>query len=291
MDYNVLKSAIASVIKQNGNKEITGNILQSVLLTMVDSLGEGRQFVGVVTAAVLPLQTDAKVFYLAGAGTYENFGGLVVPAGSIGIIFNSGGGWYVQSINVSLDGFVLFGTGWYEYDNLPEVPSVSGKYFITVWRISSGRYYEYLYTSDPEVNGGNWTSVRLIERINLGTGESVSSHRPDVASLEYMQQRISDALGYGITMSNLADYTGSWSDFPYVQDVEVELVPLASGNYPVTLVLQYPNGTDRLALVYRYESQDSVNLVFGGIGTNIGKSVDIVIDKSNETIKVEIYEI
>ena len=60
MDYNVLKSAIASVIKQNGNKEITGNILQSVLLTMVDSLGEGRQFVGVVTAAVLPLQTDAK---------------------------------------------------------------------------------------------------------------------------------------------------------------------------------------------------------------------------------------
>lgn len=291
MDYNVLKSAIASVIKQNGNREITGDILQSVLLTMVDSLGEGRQFVGVVTAAVLPLQTDAKVFYLAGAGTYENFGGLVVPAGSIGIIFNSGSSWYVQSINISLDGFVLFGTGWYAYDNLPEIPSVSGKYFITVWRISSGRYYEYLYTSDSEVNGGNWTSVRLIERINLGTGESVSSRRPDVASLEYMQQRISDALGYSITMSNLADYTGSWSDFPYVQDVEVELVPLASRNYPVTLALQYPNGTERLALVYRYESQDSANLVFGGIGSNIGKSVDIVIDKNNETIKVEIYEI
>lgn len=291
MDYAILKSAIASVIKQNGNREITGDILQSVLLTMVDSLGEGRQFVGVVTAAVLPLQTDAKVFYLAGAGTYENFGGLVVPAGSIGIIFNSGGSWYVQSINISLDGFVLFGTGWYEYDNLPAKPSVSGKYFITVWRISSGRYYEYLYTSDPEVNGGNWTSVRLIERIYLGSEESVSSRRPDVASLKYMQQRISDALGYGITMPNLADYTGSWSDFPYVQDVEVELVPLASGNYPVTLVLQYPNGTERLALVYRHESQDSANLVFGGIGSDIGKSVDIVIDKNNETIKVEIYKI
>lgn len=291
MDYAILKSAIASVIKQNGNREITGDILQSVLLTMVDSLGEGRQFVGVVTAAVLPLQTDAKVFYLAGAGTYENFGGLVVPAGSVGIIFNSGSSWYVDSINISLDGFVLFGTGWYEYDNLPAKPSVSGKYFITVWRIASGRYYEYLYTSDPEVNGGNWTSVRLIERINLGSGESISSHRPDVASLEYMQQRISAVLEYSITMSNLADYTGSWSDFPYVQDVRVELVPLASGNYPVTLVLQYPNGTERLALVYRYDSQDSANLVFGGVGSNIGKSVDIVIDKNNETIKVEIYEI
>ena len=291
MDYAILKSAIASVIKQNGNREITGDILQSVLLTMVNSLGEGRQFVGVVTAAVLPLQTDAKVFYLAGAGTYENFGGLVVPAGSIGIIFNSGSSWYVQSINVSLDGFMLFGMGWYEYDNLPAKPSVSGKYFITVWRIASGRYYEYLYTSDPEVNGGNWTSVRLIERINLGSGESVSSRRPDVASLKYMQQRISDAFGYSITMSNLADYTGSWSDFPYVQDVEVELVPLASGNYPVTLVLQYPSGTERLALVYRYDLQDSANLVFGGVGSDIGKSVDIVIDKNNETIKVEIYEI
>ena len=40
MAYENLKSAIKQVIKQNGNQEITGYILQSALLSVVDNIPE-----------------------------------------------------------------------------------------------------------------------------------------------------------------------------------------------------------------------------------------------------------
>lgn len=40
MDYEQLKEVIAKKIKENGRREITGPVLQAVLLAMVDSLGE-----------------------------------------------------------------------------------------------------------------------------------------------------------------------------------------------------------------------------------------------------------
>ena len=40
MDYEKLKEVIAKQIRENGRREITGPILQAVLMAMVDSLGE-----------------------------------------------------------------------------------------------------------------------------------------------------------------------------------------------------------------------------------------------------------
>lgn len=40
-DFTALKTAIQNAIKQNGNEEITGNILQDVLLAIVSTLGDG----------------------------------------------------------------------------------------------------------------------------------------------------------------------------------------------------------------------------------------------------------
>lgn len=40
MDYEKLKEVIAKQIKENGRREITGPVLQAVLMAMVDSLGE-----------------------------------------------------------------------------------------------------------------------------------------------------------------------------------------------------------------------------------------------------------
>lgn len=40
MAYENLKSAIKQVIKQNGNQEITGYILQNALLSVVDNIPE-----------------------------------------------------------------------------------------------------------------------------------------------------------------------------------------------------------------------------------------------------------
>lgn len=40
MAYENLKSAIKQVIKQNGNQEITGYILQNALLSVIDNIPE-----------------------------------------------------------------------------------------------------------------------------------------------------------------------------------------------------------------------------------------------------------
>ena len=87
-NYNSLKTTIDANIKQNGNQEITGQILNSVLNQMVTTLGTGYQFAGVATTATNPGSPDAKVFYIAnGKGTYTNFGGLQVTEDDVVVLY------------------------------------------------------------------------------------------------------------------------------------------------------------------------------------------------------------
>lgn len=88
-EYSSLKATIDANVKTNGNQEITGSIMNSVLNAMVDSLGAGYQFIGVATptnpgTAQTP---DYKCFYLATTpGTYTNLGRLVVADGEVALL-------------------------------------------------------------------------------------------------------------------------------------------------------------------------------------------------------------
>ena len=89
-NYNSLKTTIDANIKQNGNQEITGQILNSVLNQMVTTLGAGYQFAGVATLdpATNPGTPDAKVFYIAnGKGKYEKFGGINVTEDDVVVLY------------------------------------------------------------------------------------------------------------------------------------------------------------------------------------------------------------
>ena len=87
-NYNSLKATIDANIKQNGNQEITGQILNSVLNQMVNILGAGYQFAGVATIDTNPGTPDAKVFYIAnGKGTYEKFGGINVTEDDVVVLY------------------------------------------------------------------------------------------------------------------------------------------------------------------------------------------------------------
>lgn len=78
-NYNTLKTAIQAVINENHNNEITGTDLQNALVSMINSLGAGYQFMGVATPTTNPGTPDQNVFYLASQdGTYTNFGGLII---------------------------------------------------------------------------------------------------------------------------------------------------------------------------------------------------------------------
>ena len=77
-NYATLKAAVENVVKTNGAQEITGANLQTVLLSIINSLGAGYQYMGVANPTTTPVTTDGRVFYIAGeAGTYGNFDSLV----------------------------------------------------------------------------------------------------------------------------------------------------------------------------------------------------------------------
>lgn len=86
-DYANLIAGITANIRQNDTGAITGAILQGQLLNMIVSLGAGYQFMGVATPSTNPGSPDPKVFYIASeAGTYTNFGGIVVAEGEVAIL-------------------------------------------------------------------------------------------------------------------------------------------------------------------------------------------------------------
>lgn len=103
--YATLKAAIDAVIKANGQKEITGTVLNEVLTSMVNSLGANYQFAGMATPSTNPGTPDQNVFYIAGqGGTYTNFNNIAIPNGISFLIWN--GSWSSQTV-LSGDGGVF----------------------------------------------------------------------------------------------------------------------------------------------------------------------------------------
>lgn len=102
-NYEQLKQAVSNVIKTNGTQSITGKVLQNTLLTMINSLGDNYQFVGVATTATNPGTPDQNVFYLAGEGTYVNFSNLTIDVGQLGVL-KWNGKWSKQTLEVGAGG-------------------------------------------------------------------------------------------------------------------------------------------------------------------------------------------
>lgn len=100
-NYATLKAAVQSVVKSNGNKEITGPNMQSTLISIINELGAGYQFMGVATPSTSPGTPDYNVAYIGGAGTYNNFGSstLTVPVGAVGV-FRYNGSWSFTTIRL-----------------------------------------------------------------------------------------------------------------------------------------------------------------------------------------------
>ena len=96
-NFPKLIQSIVNIIKPNGNRLITGQVLQNTLLQIITAMGEGRTFAGIATPTTNPGNPDGNVLYFAiQAGTYTHFGNLQVQSG-ISIITNnaSGAGWSV----------------------------------------------------------------------------------------------------------------------------------------------------------------------------------------------------
>ena len=121
-NYATLKAAIASVIKTNGNEEITGEILQNAIIALIESLGAKYQFAGIATpgsSGTDPGTPDYNVMYIAGVGTYPNFGGTDVEKGHIGV-FVYNGSWNYQTIETG---------AYFEFEEYPDGAAVEFTFY------------------------------------------------------------------------------------------------------------------------------------------------------------------
>ena len=120
MAYDQIKESIKAVIKENGNYEITGNVLLTVLLSMVDTLGPEYQFLGIATKSTVPVVVEGNSFYITTeVGTYTNFknsGNTTITVNQLGILTSTNGtAWNFTPIfiGVSKGGGEVFN----DYDN------------------------------------------------------------------------------------------------------------------------------------------------------------------------------
>lgn len=158
-NYKELKAAVASVIKTNGNQEITGAIMQNVLNTIVSTVGANRTFVGIANKNTNPGTPDGNVFYIAyTAGNYVNFqfgaGYLTVKPGELAILYNETTNWGKFVIGMSSDGVIALAnttnqinaTGRYAYTDTDIVRgSNAGSQKVCTFLVA-GQQYQFTLT-------------------------------------------------------------------------------------------------------------------------------------------------
>lgn len=97
-NYATLKASVQDVIKTNGNNEITGALLQQILLSIINALGATYQFAGVATPSTNPGTPDYNVAYIAGTGgIYANFNSLSLADKEIAIL-KYNGSWTKETV-------------------------------------------------------------------------------------------------------------------------------------------------------------------------------------------------
>lgn len=171
-NWDILKSAIAGIIKTNGNQEITGQLLQNVLNNIVSSVGENATFAGIATPTTNPGAPDGPVFYLATqAGVYANFSGFELKTTCAAILWD-GNEW--KKIPT---GIPLLDTSYNMYDRLigwDNIPDNDGAIYNARIAFGEGTYKAF------RVNEGDSIAIRSGEAgsymafvTSLPTSESI----------------------------------------------------------------------------------------------------------------------
>ena len=171
MNYETLKAAVANVIKTNGNEEITGQLLQDVLMAIINALGSGYQFMGIATAETTPGTPDQRVFYLAGSA-----GSTVLPG---------------FGITVDHEICVLMYSDEWEKQTLLQFDSVltSGSQNL----VTSGMVYNAVTNLSQAINGlaeivgGHTTAIESLQ-------ETVGGHTTAINNLQYAVVAIQAAI-------------------------------------------------------------------------------------------------
>lgn len=189
-NWTDLIAAIQAVIKQNGNQEITGTILQSVLTNLVSNVGADATYKGEATPATVPGTPDGNVFYMATKnGIYPNFNGYVVN-NQLTVFTNKSGQWVGQSLGVMNNTFVMAFINSITYTNLLS-PNLDSFYL----------------TNRLDANGGTLIANTGFTQIVTSKGIPIIAGQTYVVSGSYYPYNNTPPIRGAITTG--ADFTGS----------------------------------------------------------------------------------
>lgn len=267
-DYATLKTSIQAAIKQNGNNEITGPILQQTLLAMINSLGAGYQFIDVATPETNPGTPDENLFYIAyEAGTYTNFGAIEIDNG-LAVIYGSGSSWSVKQIFV-----------------VDDSPNRQGTNLIT----SGGAFIPLIYLG---TNNLGW----IDKGINVNTGtELISSDRKSTDFLPidsvgecFVKNKIS--INYYLIFYSTNDASGFISSLGWnnAQSLSITSIAPVGAKY-VRIMVNNSVATNYLN-TYMYGSNTWVNHMLDTINASLQQEVlnrEIAINGVEELVELE----
>lgn len=188
-NYEKLKQAVSDVIKTNGNQEITGEIMQNTLLSIISTIGNDATFAGIAVPETNPGTPDQNVFYIASQpGNYSNFGSIKL-VDQVLILTNKNGYWVKFDAGITTAAKVA---------ELEERSNANSGYikltlqYIGVdmpYMIEVGKKYKVTYNGDISNYKSNsiygYTSEGVKEQIN-----SLRSSKSQVFSTQKDYQRI-----------------------------------------------------------------------------------------------------
>lgn len=219
-NWSVLKTVITDVIKTNGNQEITGQVLQSVLTSIVNALGELPDFAGVATPTTAPGIFDGSIFFLAATpGAYPSFDNITLARGEIAILRYDENTWVKEPLleaatKADLEFVVDLGT----FDRAGDAEKLAASYannrniILMYFKISnarSGFFLQSFSNSSATIQFYYLGGRRYVRQVSWGSG-SIGSWA-DVTGSERIQKLVYDEYNHTIKFKDAlgdADWGG-----------------------------------------------------------------------------------
>lgn len=255
-NYEQLKKAVSDVIKKNGNQEITGEIMQNTLLSIISTVGNDATFAGIAVPETNPGTPDQNVFYIASQpGNYSNFGSIKL-VDQVLILTNKNGYWVKFDAGITTAAKVA---------ELEERSNANSAYikltlqYIGVdmpYMIEVGKKYKVTYNGDIS----NYRSNNIYGYTSEGVKEqltSLHSSKSQVFSTQKDYQRIR------IGFNDVIDRTKAM--YVLIEDVtEVESLEAEEYKRDVLLTNREPSEIsielhDNKYFDYRFTEQNSNN--------------------------------
>lgn len=227
--FEQLINSIRAAIKQNGIQEITGDILQNTLVTMVNSIAANSSFAGIAYPSTNPGTPDGNVFYFAThPGVYTNFGGIELLQTELYVITNRNGSWegFPTGISSSAAGdFVEY------YDKeagiIGDPDNLS--LILNAYNVNFDSGLIDPNTGEPQHAGLTNTISPLSRGSNVIAYGAIGDGRTD--DTEAIQTAIDKAYSNGLLVSSASDY-----------NKQKVLIP--AGEYLITRALFVYDGTN-----------------------------------------------